>query len=71
MELTEADFEARYKALPEYEQNGGHRLYMAYRDAVEGVAYNGEKIPGWDNIKWRAKWGWCSAWEEAVDVLTF
>lgn len=67
-ELTEADFEALVSGSDYYNLNGGIFLYTAYRKAVGNIAYNGEKIPEWDKLKWRAKWGWVSAYKEAREL---
>lgn len=68
-ELTEADFEALVKQAGAFREKGGNMLYLAYRKAVGGIAYNGEKIPEWENIRWRAKWGWINAYDEARNFI--
>lgn len=61
-EKTEADFAALFQAAELLDGVGALALYTAYREAVGGIAYNGEKIPDWQNLKWRAKWGWLNAY---------
>lgn len=68
-ELAEADFEAQVKQAGAFREKGGVMLYSAYRKAVGGIAYNGEEIPEWDGMRWRAKWGWINAYDEAVEAL--
>lgn len=69
MDRTEADFEALVNAADEDELLNAYGIYHAYREAVGGIAYNGEKIPEWPNIKWRARWGWLNAYREADNLL--
>lgn len=70
MDRTEADFEALVNAVDEDELLDAISVYHAYREAVDGIAYNGEKIPEWANIKWRAKWGWVCAFREAAVIVS-
>lgn len=68
-ELTESDFEAKVTAASPLTSAGALALYVTYREAVGGIAYNGEKIPEWANIKWRAKWGWVCAYSVARTIV--
>lgn len=68
-ELTEADFEVLVMTSAHDRQEGAYKLYKAYRAGVGNIAYNGEKIPEWPQIKWRAKWGWICAYDEASRML--
>lgn len=66
---TEATFEALFQKASTERKAGANALYTAYRAGVGGIAYNGEKIPEWDAIKWRAKWGWVQAYEKALALV--
>ncbi len=68
-ERTEADFQALVTAASPITGAGGLALYVTYKEAVGGIAYNGEKIPDWANLKWRAKWGWINAYMVARTIV--
>ena len=68
-ERAEADFEAMVLMANDGLYSGGEELHKAYREAVGGIAYNGEKIPEWENIRWRAKWGWICAYHAAEIII--
>lgn len=68
-ERTEADFERLVLEAGLLAGIGASALYTTYREAVGGIAYNGEKIPQWDQIKWRAKWGWVNAYLVAKTIV--
>lgn len=68
-ELTEADFEALCNDTHKDRREDAQALYTAYREAVGRTAYNGEKIPEWANIRWRAKWGWLNVVLRAEQIL--
>lgn len=51
------------------ELEGARALFEAYVAGVGGVAYNGEAIPGWHEIKETARYGWVCAYRAAVKRL--
>lgn len=46
----------------------GRAAYLAYRDAVGGVAVNGDPIPGWEGLLPRIREAWRAAADAAVMV---
>jgi hypothetical protein len=43
------------------EVEDGRTAYTAYRDAVGGRAYDGQPIPGWDDLPDKVRTGWTAA----------
>ncbi len=43
------------------EVEDGRTAYTAYRDAVGGLAYDGQPIPGWDDLPDKVRAGWETA----------
>lgn len=45
----------------------GRVAFNAYREAVEGVTYDGQIIPQWDNLTDEVRAGWEAAADAVVD----